>query len=161
VLRTVSLPSEVLGKLYLHAMPGRYESWASSREAISHKDMHRVVSLASLEEIQQKSPDYAQAIESNDLPWEQVLFPVPDFGVPDDRTGFLSLACSIAAGLQADQRILVHCGAGIGRTGILAICVLMALGMGKEESYQIVRSAGSRPEMPEQDELVDWVAAQL
>jgi len=161
MLRPASLPSDVPGKLFLYAMPGRYESWAVSRDTISQQGIHRVVSLASLKEIQKKSPSYAQAVESGDLPWAQCFFPVPDFGVPEDRGAFLDLARSVADSLREGERVLIHCGAGIGRTGTLAVCVLMALGMGKEESYQAVRNAGSNPETSEQEELVEWVAVEL
>lgn len=86
---------------------------------------------------------------------------MPDFSVPKDRAAFLDLVGSIASGLQAGERVLIHCGAGIGRTGTLAVCVLMALGMSHSEAYRAVRGAGSHPETPEQEELVDWVAIQL
>lgn len=68
MLRPVALSSGVAGELYLDAMPGRREPWASSRAAISGQGIGRVVSLASLDEIREKSHGYTQAIESKDLP---------------------------------------------------------------------------------------------
>jgi protein-tyrosine phosphatase len=159
--RLVSLPSDVPGRLYLHAMPGRYESWASTREIFSRKGVDLVVALTPLEEILLKSPDYAQAIEARKLPWDHELFPIPDFGVPDDRAAFLALARSVAMRLREGRCIIIHCGAGIGRTGTLAVCVLMALGEGKEEACEAVKHAGSGCERPDQNELVGWVASQL
>jgi hypothetical protein len=57
------------------------------------------------------------------------MFAVADYGIPEDRETFWHLAQCLAAGLHSGERVLIHGGAGIGRTGTLAICVLLALGM--------------------------------
>jgi protein-tyrosine phosphatase len=161
MLRLVSLPVELSGRLYLSAMPGRYQPWAAARQALFGKGTHLIVALTPLTEIRLKSPDYARAIESRKLPWDLELFPIPDFGVPADRAGLLTLARSVATRLREGECVVVHCGAGIGRTGMLAVCVLLALGVELAEARQAVTEAGARCERPEQNELVAWVATQL
>jgi len=86
---------------------------------------------------------------------------VADYGVPSDRQAFLEGARFVAESLRRGEKVLVHCGAGKGRTGMFAICVLMALGLAKEEAERKVKEAGSGPETPEQREFVDWVWQQL
>lgn len=159
--REVPLPSGVSGRLYLHAMPGRYEEF---REALAHArqlGIDRAVRLTPLEEVASKSPDYARAIAEGDLPWRDDPLEVPDYSVPEDSEAWIAKVVDIARALRAGERVLVHCGAGIGRTGTFAICVLMALGLDRESARQLVETAGSGPEVEEQWELVDLMAQRL
>ena len=65
---------------------------------------------------------------------------------------------NITGRLESGENLLIHCGAGIGRTGTLAASVLISLGKNLNESLDAVRSAGSNPETEEQMDLVKWVA---
>ncbi|CAH2292591.1 tyrosine- phosphatase non-receptor type 3 [Pelobates cultripes] len=53
----------------------------------------------------------------------------PDHGVPDDSSDFLEFVSSVRQKRMKNQPILVHCSAGIGRTGVLitmetAMCLI-------------------------------------
>ena len=161
MFRSVALPEGIPGQLYLHSMPGRYESFEDAREEMTQREVTRVICLAPLEEVHRKSPDYAHVIEASDVPWVHKMFPVPDFGVPTSQAAFLNLGRSVAEHLREGERVLIHCGAGIGRTGTLAVSVLMALGMNKEDACKAIEQAGSGPETSDQRDLVQWVADQL
>jgi hypothetical protein len=99
MFRAVALPEGLAGRLFLHSMPGRYEAYEDARQEIARCHVSRVVCLAPLAEVQTKSSRYAQAIEADRLPWIQEMFPVADYGIPDDRDGFWRLAQRLAAGL--------------------------------------------------------------
>ncbi|MFZ2486823.1 MAG: protein-tyrosine phosphatase family protein [Anaerolineae bacterium] len=161
IFRLVSLPDHVRGRLYLHSMPGRFEPWQMTLDAARMKGISLVVSLTSLDEIESKSPTYARALQRNELPWQTRLFPIVDFGVPSDRAQFLEFVQFIAAELRKGTNILMHCAAGIGRTGTVASCVLVALGEPPAAAMETVRIAGSYAERPEQVALIEWVATQL
>jgi len=158
LFRSVVLPHNVSGSLYLHSMPGRYDSLSTSVSEIEKKEIDIVISLTSLGEIRQKSPEYANAIDDNSLGFERMEFPIIDFGIPQDSIAFLNLAKNLAGRLKSGKNLLIHCGAGIGRTGTLAASVLISLGKNLNESLDAVRSAGSNPETEEQMDLVKWVA---
>jgi protein-tyrosine phosphatase len=160
MFRSVTLPDDVRGRLYLHSMPGRYEPYQATLDAVRIKGITQVVCLTSLEEIAGKAPAYARALQRNNVPWQQRMFPIVDFGVPSDRARFLELVNSIAADLRDGDNILLHCAAGIGRTGTVASCVLVALGLAPDEAARCVEAAGSYAERPEQVELIQWVAQQ-
>jgi len=116
----------------------------------------RVVRLTPLEELREKSPAYSAAIREGRLPWVDKGEDVRDYGVLEHREAFLERARSVAASLRQGERVLVHCGAGVGRTGMFAICVLTALGLSREDAERRVRQVGSGPETEEQRELVEW-----
>ena len=163
MFRSVELPERVSGYLYLHSMPGRYESFQEARGEIARCKIECVIRLASLEEVRYKSRDYALAIEAGQLPWIEEAFPVPDFDAPKgkDLPRFLELAKNVANHLINGKSILIHCGAGIGRAGTLAICVLIALRMCPEKAEAVVEKAESRPEVESQKEVIEWVAEKI
>ena len=158
MLRSVQLPAGVTGSLHLHSMPGRHEPLEQVWEQIRSHSVQVIVCLAGPGEIRAKSPTYADALATKAVPCPVESFPIVDFGVPDDREAFWSLASGIANQLRAGGRVLIHCGAGIGRTGTLAVCVLLALGKPRARAEQVVLAAGSHPETADQRQLVSWCA---
>jgi len=159
VLRSVRLPEGAAGRLYLVAMPGTREPLERMWDDLRREGVHVVVCLAEPEEIRDKSPAYAVALEAQVAPCAVESFPVADFGVPCDREAFWALAARVGMRLTAGERVVIHCGAGIGRTGTLAACVLLALGEPPARAEQAVSAAGSHPETAAQRALVAWCAA--
>jgi len=161
MFREVALRGICMGRLYLHSMPGRYEPFERTVEEVQRLRIGRVVRLTPLEELREKSPAYFAAIREGRLPWVDEGEDVRDYGVPEHREAFLEKARSVADSLRQGERVLVHCGAGVGRTGMFAICVLMALGLSMGEAERRVREAGSEPETKGQREFVEWAKGRL
>ena len=156
--RAVKLPEAVAGRLYLGSMPGRYEVFRQAWQAITEHGITRVVCLVPADELQDKSPLYARAVQEQRVPWVHESFPIEDFEAPADREAFWALARRAAALLAGGETMLVHCAAGIGRTGTLAVCVLLALGLSAAEARAAVRRAGSSPQTAAQEDIVHWAA---
>jgi protein-tyrosine phosphatase len=85
-----------------------------------------------------------------------VHVPVPNFGVPEDREAFRRGIERVAKALRAGQPVMMHCAAGMGRTGSAAACVLKSLGLSTQDALQRVRDAGSNPQNAAQSGFVDW-----
>lgn len=156
--RAVKLPDGVAGHLYLGSMPGRYEVFEEAWQAIIEHRITQVVCLVPAEELQDKSPLYARALKERKPPWTHESFPIQDFEAPVNRDAFWALARKAARLLAEGERILVHCAAGIGRTGTFAVCVLLALGMAPAAARVAIRQVGSAPENEAQDAVIRWAA---
>lgn len=161
MFRSLHLPESVNGRIYLHSMPGRYEPFSEACEAMAAEDISTVVSLTPDQEIRKKAPDFGRVLDAGTFPAERLSFPIGDYGTPSDRDAYLALIRDVVSRLAQGEKILIHCGAGIGRTGTLAIAVLMALGVHLEQATQRVWEAGSGPETEEQKDLLRWAQVQM
>ncbi len=75
---------------------------------------------------------------------EILRFAVEDMGVPQEAESkkFEALVQDVVQRLEEDQNVVVHCRGGLGRTGTLAACVLVALGRHTaDEAIAAVREA--------------------
>ena len=161
MFRSVNLPGGVRGELFLHSMLGRYEEFDAAVCEINNRKIDEVICLATMEEISLKSPLYENALQTRRYTWRQRMYSVPNFGVPSDKQGFLELTRNLARKLLSGEKLLIHCGGGIGRTGMLAVGLLMSLGMETDEARETVASAHSAPETATQDRLLEWLALEL
>jgi protein-tyrosine phosphatase len=111
------------GHLFLHSMPGRYEPIEEFLTDIVVKNISCVVCLASQDEIGQRSPAYATLLGGT-VPWEHIAFPIWNLGTPDELA-LEPLPREIVKRLREGRNVLIHCDAGIGRAGSVAVAVLL------------------------------------
>ena len=143
------------GRLWLQSMPGRLESWSAFLDEARLRQLHLVVCLNPLEEVAQLSPGYHKAIAEGRLPFRWQHLPMRDFGLGADPQAFRQGVEQIAHSLVLGEQVLLHCAAGIGRTGTVAACVLKRLGLPREAALAAVRAAGSNPQSALQSGWVD------
>lgn len=144
--RPLPLPAGVAGQLWLQSMPGRLESFGSFLDEARARSLSLVVCLNPLEEVAQLSPAYHKAIAEGRLPFRWQHLPMRDFGLGADPSAFAKGVELLQHSLVLGDRALLHCAAGIGRTGTVAACVLKALGLPTEQALKAVRAAGSNPQ---------------
>jgi protein-tyrosine phosphatase len=161
ICREIALPENVPGHLFVSQMPGRNGDWEADRDAIIAAGADVVICLPPMDELRAEAPAYVKAIEARSLPWEHMHLPTPDFGVFDDRDEFLRVVHDVSKRLHTGQTIVVHCAAGIGRSGTFAMSVLMALGLSYQKALEGVQAVGSNPEAQSQRALLAWAAALL
>jgi protein-tyrosine phosphatase len=155
-LRPVELPPAVRGSLWLSGMPGRYGSWREFEEKVKANGLGVIVCLTPRDEIDELSPDYGAAVRRGGSSFDWVHLPVPNFGVPPNAQAFRDAIERIASRIEKGDSVLMHCAAGMGRTGSAAACVLKALGLSSQEALERVRAAGSNPQNASQSGFVDW-----
>ena len=144
------------GSLWLAAMPGRFEPWSAFEARAQRADLRLVVCLTPRSELAELSPAYHAAVSQGIVPFRWLNLPMRNFGMPEDRTAFEEGVRQIAQALQRGDAVMLHCAAGMGRTGSTAACVLKALGLDTAEALQRVRDAGSNPQNAQQSGLVNW-----
>jgi protein-tyrosine phosphatase len=149
-----------VGRLAIMPRP-RAGDWLDD-EALSWRkqSLDSVVSLLEDDEVSELGlEDEAEACSRAGLSF--VRFPVPDRGVPASLAAVSKLVTSLVAQLRAGSGIGIHCRIGIGRSSLLAVCVLASLGLQVELAWAAVqRSRGlSVPDTPEQRAWVsNWSA---
>ena len=82
-------------------------------------------------------------------------FAIPDKRVPQDLPAFCELASEIVNLIGQERRVIVHCWAGIGRSGLLASTVLVLMEHNPGTVFdQVTRVRGET--VPETRDQVDW-----
>lgn len=153
--RALPLPPEVKGRLWLSAMPGRHTPWPVFLDDARRTGLDLLVCLNPLDEIAYVSPAYHSAIVASELPCRWLHLPMRNFALAEQFHAFKPAVEQVARELQGGASVLLHCAAGIGRTGTMAACVLKQLGLPRDEALWRVRDAGSSPESAVQSGLVD------
>ncbi|HEX2544385.1 MAG TPA: tyrosine-protein phosphatase [Ramlibacter sp.] len=155
-LRRVRLPPEVPGQLWLGPMPGRFGAWSAFEQEAERTRLGLVVCLTPRPELSELSPEYHAALVRGRLPFRWMHVPMRNFGLPEDPPAFRRDVAAMADAVRAGDAVLLHCAAGLGRTGTAAACLLKALGLPSDDALQRVRDAGSNPQNAEQSGLVHW-----
>jgi protein-tyrosine phosphatase len=161
MFRRVDLPTHVSGRLLLHSMPGRFEAIERVWHQLRTEAVGAIVCLTEEYEIRLKSSQYAEALEAGTVPCFVLPFEIREGGVPEDRDAFWALANDLANRLRAGEAVLIHCAGGIGRTAMLAVSVLLALGEPMNEAESVVSRAGSTVETMPQIEMLSWCASRV
>src|SRR5262249_19657945 len=66
-------------------------------------------------------------------------FPIPDRGVPASIEQVSALVAALVRHLQQGGGVGIHCRIGVGRSALLAGCVLTALGMPVESAWDSIQ----------------------
>jgi hypothetical protein len=155
ILRSLEMPVGLPGCVWLSAMPGRFEHWADFLTAARRADLAEIVCLTPWHEIKGLSPAYAAALNEGTLPFRWSNLPIRNLGIPGEQQLFRQSVERLAGQVQSGESVLLHCAAGIGRTGTAAACLLKCLGASAADSVSRVRAAGSNPESAAQSGLIE------
>jgi protein tyrosine phosphatase (PTP) superfamily phosphohydrolase (DUF442 family) len=98
----------------------------------------------------------SEAREARMQGMEFASFPIPDRQVPRSEVKWAEALDEVTRALSAGKNVLVHCRQGIGRTGLLAACLLVRKGMSPGAAVESV-SAARGVSVPETVEQRDWI----
>ena len=85
-----------------------------------------------------------------------VSFPILDRQVPGSQSELTGLLEKLNADLTSGKNVLIHCRQGVGRTGLLAACLLVTKGWDPARAVEQVSAARGIP-VPETREQRRWI----
>lgn len=122
---------------------------------LAQAGLDTVVSLLTAPEIREL--DLAREPEHCEAAGMQFLsFPITDRGVPASAADLRAFVRSLADQLRTGRKLGIHCRAGIGRSGLVAACVLSDLGVAPEALFPMLSKA-RRIAVPDTPEQEAWV----
>jgi len=131
-------------------LPDEVESW---RQA----GMDCIVSLLEPAEVAELGLEHEPELcERAGL--EFVQFPIPDCSVPASTQAFSAFIESLISRLGQGRGVAIHCRMGVGRSALVAACLLAALGQPLESAWRSIEKA-RRLRVPDTDEQRAWVAS--
>ena len=153
VYKVLSIES---GSLAIMAKPDTSADPSSAFADLSEQGVTHLVSL--LEPIEADLVGLrfeAMLCETQDIRF--INFPISDMSVPLEMDAFLAMAADIYELVQRGQRVVVHCYAGIGRSGMMACAVIMQhKGTTASSAIEAVTKARGR-EIPDTNEQIRFI----
>ncbi len=128
---------------------------------LDHVEASVLVCLQTDEEILRRYPTYIGWLGAS-RSHAVLRLPTPDYLVSSDDE-VLSLVGMVFGHLEDGRNVLVHCGAGWGRAGVIAVLIMAAGGSTVEDAVRDLRLArpSAGPESAQQIGQVDRLATRL
>jgi rhodanese/phosphatase family protein len=116
------------------------------------------VCLQTDDELERRFPDYPDWL-ADSSPYEALRLPTEDHMVADDGR-VEELVLDLHLRLTRGERVVVHCGAGWGRAGVIAVLVMCAAGATVDDALRDLRFArpAAGPQSADQDRQVERLA---
>lgn len=111
--------------------------------------------LAASEEDELDLREEARFAQDRDLTF--VSFPIDDYGVPTSPNALRQLVDDLERKLRDGRSVGIHCRQGIGRSSLVAACLLVAAGESVDESFERITVSRGRP-VPDTPEQRKWVS---
>lgn len=150
------------GKLALASRP-RGGDWLDEEMAAWRAaGIDTVLSLLTPEEEQELDlKREAQGVKVRGMKF--VSLPIADREVPNSESEVSAALERLDADLSAGKNVLVHCRQGVGRTGLVGACLLVAKGLTPDTAVETLSAARgvAVPETVEQRRWIDHYAAVL
>jgi len=109
------------------------------------------------------TPEEEQDLELQNEPAEVekhgmkfISLPIPDRQVPSSQSAVAATLEKVGAELSSGKNVVLHCRQGIGRSGLIAACLLINKGLSAGAAVDSVSAARGLP-IPETEEQRRWI----
>jgi len=144
-----------IGSLSAMARPTAKGDLQLEFNRIAQHGITRVVSLLEHDEAAaQGLGEEKKLVHSAGMEFEH--FPIGDFGVPENLTVFANFIFQQYSDVNTGQHSVVHCHAGIGRTGIVTSSMLLHCGFNPLTAIAEV-SEKRGVQIPDTQKQIDWL----
>jgi protein-tyrosine phosphatase len=132
------------GKLALTARP-RGEDWLEDEiKSWQRAGINTVLSLLEpAEEMELGLKDEGALVKRQGMKFKSL--PIPDRQIPNSESELGASLEEIDADLSSGKNVVVHCRQGVGRTGLVAACLLVTKGLSSRAAIASVTSARGTP----------------
>jgi protein-tyrosine phosphatase len=131
--------------MWAGSVRGRWERDLAADMRALEEEHETDVLVSLMEDHEYRGYRIPELLEQDSIGNIEILrFAIEDMGVPREAESerFQTFVQDIIWRLEQDQNVVVHCRGGLGRTGTLAACVLVALGRHTaDEAIAAVREA--------------------
>jgi protein-tyrosine phosphatase len=142
------------GRLAIMARPRAGEWLRDEINGWRDVGVENVVSLLEASEVRElELADEASYCEAAGI--EFISFPIRDRGVPNSSPLTRELIDKLTTKLHSGSSVAIHCRAGIGRSSLIAACVLQKLGVDSKEVFELIGRARGIA-VPDTGEQRDW-----
>jgi protein-tyrosine phosphatase len=123
--------------------------------SLKMSDVDAVVSLLEPEEITELDITEEKSLcEANGISY--LSFPIRDRKIPLSKRDALDFARMLVNLLQDGRRVVIHCRQGVGRSALIAACVLVLSGVSVEKAFEKIEDARGCA-VPDTEEQRRWV----
>ena len=146
------------GRLGVSRLPGCYGNLAGDVRAIRDWGAAIVVSMTTERELADANAGHlGQLLSVEGIQWHHL--PIRDFGGPkgDSADIWSDISQKLHACLEAGGAILVHCRGGQGRSGMIALRLMVE--SGEDPDAALTRLRAVRPGAVETSEQLEWARA--
>ena len=145
------------GRLAILARP-RGADWLEDEvEAWKEIGVDTVVSLLTRsEEVELSLTEESDLVRRSGLTF--INFPIPDYSVPRSQGATRQIVDELGNQLSLGNNVGIHCRQGIGRSSLVAACILVAVGESSGNAFKQIESARG-VSVPDTTEQKKWVAS--
>jgi len=143
------------GFLAVMAKPVSGEYIEDEFSGISREGIKQIVSLLELQESYEVGLQNEKALsEKNEM--EFISFPIKDRGLPKLVNEFSQFTLKLYQQIAGGKNTVIHCRAGIGRTGLVAAGVLLHCGFNPKDAFDLI-SQKRKVQVPDTEEQINWL----
>lgn len=155
------LPISVLtvgkGRIAMCRMPGAITPLDADVQALADLGTTCVLSLPPVQELYHAgAAGLPDALDAHEIEWHHL--PIGDFGTPEpeQEADWEELSAELHDILDQGGTVAIHCRAGLGRTGMIALRLMVE--RGEEPQAALKRLRAARPGTVEREAQFDWAA---